>query len=233
MSIKNTSHLRSSLTILFFSAIIFSGCKIEPPKPPLVQTMAVLPFDSESNDINAPDIMQRLVYLALKKTPYQLMDIDEVNSRLEKVGIVDGGQLAIVDPKKLGKDFGVQAVMFGYVNSFDYVNVGFYQQKKVGLELKLIDVATGATLWENESSAITPKVVLDSNEAKKEFGKGLAEQFVDKIFKSPLEEEARAATIKTLSTLPGFSFNGFAEDSSSKSKFQETGRKIIKQQIQK
>lgn len=220
----------------FVSALVvvfLIGCKIEPSKPPLVQTIAILPFDNESNDVNAADIMQRLTYLALKPSVYQVMDIEVVNKKLADVGIVDGGQLPALDPTKMGKDFGVQALLYGSVASFDYTNIGYFLQRKVTLDLKLVDVATGQTLWENSGTGATRQVHLDSNEAKQALATGLADQLADKIFKTPLEEEARLATIQALAKLPGFSFTGFAHDDKTPSGAKQGGKKIIKSIINK
>ncbi len=188
------------------------GCKVLPPKPPLVETIAVLPFDNESNDLNAADIMQSLVYRALKESVYKPLDIEAVNGKLESVGIVDGGQLAIVDPVKLGQDLGVQALLFGYVENFDYTNVGFFVQRKVKISLKLVDAHTGADLWENSGTGLRPQVFLNKDEAKKAFLEGVAEQAIDKILKSPLQEEAETATFNALRKLPGFQFKGFGPE---------------------
>lgn len=212
-----------------FSVVLFApGCKVEPPKPQLIQTVAVLPFDNESNDVNAADIMQRFVYLALKPSVYQVRDIKEVNSFLENVGIVDGGQLPAVDPVKLGKDLGVQALMYGYVENFGYLNIGYYVQRKVTLGLKLVDVSNGATLWENTATGVTRQVHLDEKEAKRALVKGLADQLADKLFNSPLEEEAKVATIKTLRTLPGFYFSGFAADEQTPNALKTTSKGVLK-----
>lgn len=191
---------------------LFAGCQPLEIKPPLVETVAVLPFDSESNDVNAPDIMQSLAYLALVNGPYRPSNVTEVNEFLKKVGIVDGGQLAAVDPVKLGKDLHVQALLFGYVESFQYTNIGFYVQRKVTVQLKMVDVATGQTLWENTGTGVNRKFATSSEEAQNNLVGGLADQLIDKLFKSPLEEEARLATVKALSTLPGWRFTGFAND---------------------
>jgi hypothetical protein len=198
---------------LFLAGLVcLAGC-VPPPTQtaPLVETIAILPFDNESNDLNAPDIMQQLVSMALQNSPYRISDIQAVNDKLASVGIVDGGQLPAVDPVKLGKDLGVQALLYGNVESFNYTNIGFYMQRKVNLELKLVDVATGNTLWENNGSHAARQVHLDKNEAGRAFAKGLAEQTVEKLFNSPLEEEAKLATIQALRKLPGFQFSGFHE----------------------
>jgi hypothetical protein len=191
------------------SVLLLVGCEPPPVLPPLVETVAVLPFDNESNNLDAPDILQKLVFEALKDSPYKSLEIDAVNGKLEKVGIVDGGQLAIVDPTKLGKDLGVQALIFGYVENFDYTNIGFYLQRKVKLDLKMVDVQTGATLWEGSGTGMQPQVFLNKDEAKKAFLEGVAKQTIDKIAKSPLDAEAKTAVENALRKLPGFKFHGF------------------------
>ncbi len=205
-----------SLLILAMAAFLFSACKVEPPKPPLVKSLAVLLFDNASNDINAPEALQRMTYLALKRSAYEVMDVDVTNRHLKDAGIVDGGQLPVIDPVKLGKDLGVQGLVYGVVDNFSYTNIGYFLQRKVALSLKIVDVATGQTLWEHSGSGATRKVTIDSKEAQANFAKGLADQMIDKTLHTPLESEARSATIDTLRTLPGYVFNGFAEDSKSK-----------------
>lgn len=224
------------VTRVFFAALtvhIIAGCKVEPPKPPLVETLAVLPFDNESNDLDAPDILQKLVQAALQKSPYKLMDLDAVNGKLAAVGIIDGGQLAIVDPVKLGKDLGVHGLVFGYVESFDYINIGFYLQRKVKLSLRVVDVQTGATLWENTGTGSRPQIFLNKDDAKKAFLEGVAEQTIEKIAKSPLEEEAKTAVMNVLRTLPGFVFYGFGEPSSVNKIFKRGSKDLLKGSIWK
>ncbi len=191
--------------------LAIAACKVAPPKPPLVETIAILPFDNESNDVNADTIMQTYVFLAMSQSAYRTSDIKDVNDKLAKNGVVDGGQLPALDPVKIAKDLNVQALMYGYVESFGYVNIGIYAERKVRLGLKMVDGQTGQTLWENTQTAADRKFALDKEEAQKNFLQGLGNQLTDKLFNSPLEEEAKLATIKTLSSLPGFRFNGFPD----------------------
>lgn len=224
---------RACLVFAVVAIALVSGCKVPPPTPPLVKTVAILLFDNESNDINADDTMRRYVYLAMKPSVYEIQDIKQTADFLTNVGIIDGGQLPIVDPVKLGKDLGVQALLYGYVEHFGYTNIGFYVSRKVSLGLKLVDVGSGAVLWENSQTVANRKLTLDKDEAQKAFFKGLGEQAVDKLFKSPLEEEARQVTIKTLRTLPGFRFMGFARDEDTPNAAEATGKAVIKDQIRK
>lgn len=184
--------------------------KPAPPLPQLVETLAVLPFDNESNDLNAPDILQDYVYRALLASSYRPLDIAGVNEKLGAAGIVDGGQLAAVDPVKLGKDLGVQALVFGNVETFGYTNLGYFTSRKVVVELKMVDVQTGQVIWEHTGTEANRNVTLDPNEAKRNLVEGVAQQVVDKVAKSVLDEESRGAVEDALSTLPGFRFAGFS-----------------------
>lgn len=204
-----TSRLVPIAARALFLGGVLAGCKVEPPKPPLVETVAVLPFDNESNDLNAPDVLQDYVYRALLNSPYRPLDIKLVNDRLASVGIVDGGQLAAVDPVKLGKDLGVHALLFGNVETFGYTNVGYYTSRKVTIELRMVDVQTGATLWEASGTGANRNFTLDSAEAKKNLVEGIAQQAADKLTKTVLDAESREAVEESLESLPGFRFAGF------------------------
>jgi hypothetical protein len=222
-------------SIFGLSLLTFFACQPIPVPislPVNIQSLAVLPFDNESNDLNAAEILQKAVYLALKTTSYQVSDMEATNEKLASVGIVDGGQLVIIDPVKLGKDLGVQALLFGYVENFNYTNVGFFLQKKVDLQLKLVEVATGQTLWENNGTGSTMEFYGDKDKAKAALAKGLAEQWVEKLLKTPLEAEVNSAVVQALRTLPGFNPRNFVINNSltrpEKGKFQDTFKEIIK-----
>lgn len=218
----------SSLVIFSFLA----GCKVQPPLPPLVETIAVLPFDNASNELDAADIMQKKVYLALKPSVYRVSDIKETNELLKTRGITEGGQLPALDPKLIAQDLKVQALMYGEVENFGYVNIGFYTERKVALSLRLINGTTGEKMWENSKSAATRKFTLDAKEAKENFVGGLAAQMVDKTMKMPLEAEACQAAILTLGNLPGFHFVGFAPDEENPNREAKKGAAdLIKSQI--
>lgn len=197
------------LAVAVVAAVVGCG-KPAPIVPPLVETVAVLPFDNESNDLNAPDILQDYVYRALLASAYRPIEDRIVKEKLDVAGIVDGGQLAAVDPVKLGKDLGVHALLFGDVETFGYTNLGYFTSRKVTVELKLVDVATGQVIWEHSGTGANRDVTLDPAEAKRKLATGLAQQVVDKVAKSVLDPEAREAARHALSTLPGFYFNGFS-----------------------
>ena len=143
---------------------------------------------------------------------YRVLNIKDTNEILKSKGISDGGQLAALNPKLIAKDLNVQALMYGMVEHFGYVNVGFYAERKVALTLQLVNGTTGEKMWENTQTGATRKFTLDAKEAQDNFVGGIASQMVDKTMKMPLENESNLATISTLKKLPGFYFSGFAPD---------------------
>jgi hypothetical protein len=113
------------------------------------------------------------------------------------------------------------------------LNIGFYYQRKVTLELKLVDGTTGGPLWENTKTAAFRNLVLDKEQAKQQFVDGLVSKMVDNVLKSPLEEEARMAARQVLATLPGFQFGGFAEDDSAGAQLRRVSKTVIKESLKK
>ncbi len=218
---------------LTFAAVgLLSGCKVAPPVPPLVETVAILPFDNSSNDLNAADNLQKKVYLALKPSAYQVRPIKDTNDVLVSKGIREGGQLPALDPKLIAADLNVQALLYGHVENFGYVNVGFYTERKVTLSLWLVNGTTGEKMWEDSKTAATRNFTLDAKEAKERLIGGLAAQMVDKTMKMPLEVESEQAVRMTLSKLPGFYFSGFAKDEEDPHHNAKQGvQEIIKQNI--
>jgi len=157
---------------LFIPFLLLSSCATIPILPPLAETMAILPFDSESNNVDAPDILQKFVYMAMKPSPYQIPDIEATNAKLVENGIIDGGQLPVIDPIKLADDLGVQLLMYGNVESFGYTNVGVYASRHVTLNLWVVDGKTGERIWEDTGKVANRTFGLNEEDIKKNFAAG-------------------------------------------------------------
>ena len=98
--------------------------------------------------------------------------------------------------------------------------------------MKLVDASNGETLWENAATAATRKFGLSADQIKENFAKGLANQLVDKVFNNPLAEESQLATKKTLSTLTGWRFAGFARDEDTPGGLKTGAQGVLKGVIQ-
>lgn len=168
----------------------------------LPASVAVLPFDNQSVNLDAPGLVRRDVEGALRARGWRLADPAGVDAALERLGVTDGGQLPALDPAKLGSAVGTPGLLFGAVEEFTYENVGFARRRAVRLSLRLVEAASGARLWEAAGEESTGKVELDPHAAGRSFMKGVAEQAAETAQGRPLARETRTAVEKVLSYLP-------------------------------
>jgi hypothetical protein len=192
--------------VLSAATVFLCGCAVKPkylaPDYRAPQILALLPFSNQTNDLDAPEMIRQLFFQMLPQRGYQSLPFAEIDEALKKNGISEGGQLRAIQPQELGKQLGVDALWYGDIIDFDYINVGYYQNRKVRIACKLIDTATGAVLWEDDQSVSTKNVALNAREAREELAKGLARKLIEKIAKTFLKTESIACVRKLLYTLP-------------------------------
>ncbi len=81
----------SGKLLLSFIALGLSCCaRIFPPP-----RIALLPFDNETNDINAPNQVRVCLYEEMNKKNYNLVNLDGIDSFLGGKGIVEGGSFRL------------------------------------------------------------------------------------------------------------------------------------------
>ena len=122
-----------------------------------------------------------------------MLPLEEVDLRLRKIGITDGGQLAAVTPHRLGEALGVDRLIFGRVEEFTYQNVGFAGRRSVRLGLTLVSASSGERLWEEAGAWQTGQISTGTDEAATSFLAGLAQQALETAFGVPLQHESRHA----------------------------------------
>jgi len=164
--------------------------------------VAVLPFDNQSTDIGAPDVMRKLAEDGLGKRGYAPLPAKEVDARLSSLGVSEGGQLPGVKPGALGGALGVDLLVYGDVEDFTFQNLGFLIRKSVALRVKIVSASTGETLYEGSGSGRDVKVFFDKDQAKAAFVEQMAVKLVQNILKTPLKKEAETAARKALDSLP-------------------------------
>lgn len=164
--------------------------------------VAVLPFDNQSTDISASDIMRRLAGENLSKRGYLPLPAEELDGKLAGLGVSEGGQLPGVKPEELGKAAGTDLLLYGDVEDFTFQNLGFVIRKSVALRVRLVSASTGETLYEGTGSGKDVKVFINSDEAKAAFVEQMAVKLVQNILKTPLKKEAETAAWKALDGLP-------------------------------
>ncbi|MDA8131004.1 MAG: DUF799 family lipoprotein [Elusimicrobia bacterium] len=164
--------------------------------------VAVLPFDNQTTDVNADEILRKLAEEGFSKRGYAPLAGEDVDAKLSSLGISEGGQLPAVKPEELGKALGTDLLCYGDVEDFTFQNLGFVVRKNVKLHLKLVSASTGETLYEGTGSGKDVKVYLDKEQAKAAFVEQLAVKLVQNIFKTPLKREAETAAWNALDRLP-------------------------------
>lgn len=164
--------------------------------------VAVLPFDNETTDMSAPDIMRKLAGEGFERRGYPTLDAAEVDTKLSALGISEGGQLPGLKPQDIGRALGVDLLCYGDVEDFTFQNLGFLIRKNVTLHVRLVSASTGETLYEGTGSGKDIKVFFNREEAKYAFIEQMAEKVVSNIFKVPLKREAGISAERALDSLP-------------------------------
>lgn len=164
--------------------------------------VAVLPFDNQSTDLNAADVMRKLAAKEFGKRGYQALPLEEVDEKLSGLGISEGGQLPSVKPEEIAKALGADLLCYGDVEDFTFQNLGFVIRKNVVLSVRLLSAASGEVLYQATGEGKDLKIYTKRDEAKAAFVEQLAAKLVQNLLKSPLKKEAEAAAWKTLDGLP-------------------------------
>jgi hypothetical protein len=164
--------------------------------------VAVLPMDNESNDFDGPTFVRALTYEGLAAHGFQLLPIPQIDAQLKVQGFTDGGQLRAATPQKLGEWTGADTLLYSTLESFDYINVGYYSQRRVKILAKLVDAKTGEKLWEAEREGSTRAVATNKKRAEELFAIQLAVKAAEKLAHRPLQNESRRAVGELLATLP-------------------------------
>lgn len=164
--------------------------------------VAVLPFDNQSTDVKAADIMRGLAAEGFEKRGYSYLPLDAVDGKLSGLGISEGGQLPGLKPAELGVALGADLLCYGDVEDFTFQNLGFVVRKSVILRVRIVSASSGETLYEGTGSGKDVKVYLDRDEARAAFVEQLAVRLLQTLLNTPLRREAEAAAWKALDRLP-------------------------------
>jgi hypothetical protein len=164
--------------------------------------VAILPMVNESNDLDGPIFVRKLIQGGMLVRGFQVLPPTDVDAQLKTQGFTDGGQLRATTPQKIGEWTGADTLLYSTLEDFNYINIGFYAQRQVKVLAQLVDAKTGERLWESEREGTTRVVVADKKEAERQFAVQLAVKAVEKMTHLPLQAESRMAVERILSTLP-------------------------------
>jgi len=164
--------------------------------------IAVLPLSNETNDLDGPVYIRKLIQENLAHRGADLVPLDVVDAKLKENGFTDGGQLRAAQPADIGQWLGADTLFYTTLVDFGYVNVGFYAQRKVLIVGRLVDAKTGVRLWETERNTTTRIFASDKEKAKRLFATQLAIQAAEKLVHQPLSLESRRTVELLLDTIP-------------------------------
>ncbi|MDY6822634.1 MAG: DUF799 family lipoprotein [Thermodesulfobacteriota bacterium] len=188
--------------ILLSILILFAGCLTMPVQVPPnpanpVHTVAVLPLVNDTADVDAPQMVRKKLAEAVGKRHYNVMPIAETDAILrDRMGITLGGQLEAATVKKLKENLNVDGLIYGTLMDFKEVTTGLYNVRKVRGKFRLVQTATGDTMWQNGIGVKT--------ENKMSGNAGLVADMAADISDKKTEEEVPWVTLSSTTSNQGF-----------------------------
>ena len=193
--------------VLLGALAVLAGCSAGPSYivkdfiPP--RTLAVLPFTNETNDIEAPGLVRKVLMEVLPQHGYAPLDMDKVDSVLkERFGITDGGQLGSASPENLGKALAADGLLYGNVLSFQDLPLGYVRKKTVKIYLKILDPKTGTLLWADQKGWTNPEFHINPDEARRAVATQVFDRQKRRINGTFLREESIVVLEMALKSLP-------------------------------
>ena len=168
MNICRTQIIYFLLIILAF--ITAAGCTTTKPhvyihpNPGLdrIKNIAVMPFENLTKDRKAGEkVRTKFVFGLLMTGAFNVMDISEVDGKLQKAGIQYGTIQSAVSArragerkdtsvqisKRIGDALNVKAIFVGSVETYNMERVAGQIIPEVSISARLIDSETGITIW--------------------------------------------------------------------------------------
>ncbi len=164
--------------------------------------IAILPLVNESNDLDGPVYVRQLIEKGILSRGFQIVQTDQVDQNLKEKGFTNGGQLRATTPQKIGEWTGADSLLYCTLEDFNYINVGFYAQRRVKIIARLVDARTGERLWESEREGTTRIIAANRKQAEQEFAIQLAIKAAEKLAHQPLQLESNMAVHRLLDSLP-------------------------------
>jgi len=125
------------------------------------RSVAVLPFDSLSTDLDATPLVRPIIYQRMIYKGYNCAPPDQVDAALKAKGAMVSHDVYMFTAQELGEMLSVDAVVYGTVTDFTKHYAVIYADIIVGLKLQMVDTATGEVLWESRHLA-TENTALDT-----------------------------------------------------------------------
>lgn len=201
------------LAALFVPAVLIVGCATHSTTPydysafeaSNPHSILVLPPVNNSPDVTATFGVYAQVTHPLAEAGYYVLPVAVVNETFKQNGLTNATDIQNVDPKKLQQIFGADAALYMTVSQYGSTYNVISSVVTVAAEAKLVDLKTGALLWNN-------KVVVVDNGNQGNSGGGLAgaliKAAVTQILNSTLDKTYIVARTANERLLAGGQVNG-------------------------
>ena len=113
-----------------------------------VQTVALLPMQNFTSDVNASQKVGQIVAIHLwKSRAFDLVEGGDVYAALAKAGVDDIKTMTAAQAQAVGEQLGAQALLTGTVRELEIDRSGGIAAPNVALQFDLLDAATGDKIW--------------------------------------------------------------------------------------
>ena len=143
-------------------AIFFTGCSVKEPEPydysaflqKKPRSILVLMPTNDSTDVTGSAAVLANAVAPLSEVGYYVFPVTLVNDTFKQNGITEPSEIAAVPLNKLDKIFHADSVLYINIKDYGTSYAVISSSTKVVLEAKLIDIKSGAKLWEGTATAI-------------------------------------------------------------------------------
>ena len=143
-------------------AIFFTGCSVKEPEPydytaflqKKPHSILVLMPTNDSTDVAGSAAVLANAVAPLSEAGYYVFPVALVNETFKQNGITEPSEIAAVPLNKLDKIFQADSVLYINIKEYGTSYAVISSSTRVVLEAKLIDIKSGATLWQGEATAI-------------------------------------------------------------------------------
>ncbi|MFA6030720.1 MAG: GNA1162 family protein [Elusimicrobiota bacterium] len=163
-------------------------------------SVAVLPLDNETPDLQAAEQVRKRLAEALKDAGYAPLDIPALDEKLQKAGFTDAGQLKALTPAKLARLVGADLLAGGSVEEFRTIPLGIYFRREVRATLRVMDGREGKVLFQKTAGTVKETLPGESSELASE----LVGLIAGKAKNDPLPEESAETSRRFVRPFPHF-----------------------------
>ena len=154
-----TRLLRFHRALLAVGVLLLAGCATQPGydytafRESRPKSILVLPPLNDSPDVNATYSMYAQTTLPLAESGYYVLPVTLVDEAFRQNGLTAPADIQQVPLKKLREIFGADAALYIKVTHYGTKYMIVSSETRVSAEGKLVDLRSGATLWEGRATA--------------------------------------------------------------------------------